>query len=78
MLWLLARRLSLCARLKSKVEDTKISKVWKDLGLSKFNDVAKATQRNLVNSRGLQDRRASAKNAEIKGCDWVAHILFSM
>ncbi len=25
--------------------------------------------------RGLQDRRASAKDAEIKGCGWVAHIL---
>ncbi len=34
----------------SKVDDTKISKVWKDLGLSKFNGVAKATQPNLVNS----------------------------
>ena len=29
-------------------------------------------------NRGLQDRRASAKNAEIKWCGWVAHILFSM
>ncbi len=28
--------------------------------------------------RGLQDRRASAKDAEIKGCGWIAHILFSM
>ncbi len=32
----------------------------------------------MVELRGLQDRRTTAKDAEIKGCDWVAHILFSM
>jgi len=26
--------------------------------------------------RGLQERRASVKSAEIKGCGWVAHTLF--
>jgi hypothetical protein len=38
--------------------------------------VAENVEVSLV--RGLQDRRASAKNAEIKGCGWVNHILFSM
>ena len=28
--------------------------------------------------RGLHDRQASAKDAKIKGCDWVVHIRISM